>query len=124
MAELTNASEGGSLRPEDAATLTEFQARRDAELDRISAAHRSGRGRARLALVIVGMIPCGVLWYWFWTYPGLARWGVLALAVAYNYVLVRIANQFDGTRRRRELYRLTNRWQARAEADEAARTPL
>jgi hypothetical protein len=124
MANVTSAPEGGPLRPEDATTLTEFQARRDAELDRISAAYRSGRGRARLALVIAGMIPCGALWYWFWTYPGPARWGILALALAYNYVLVRFANRFDGTRRRRELYRLTSRWQARAEADEAARTKL
>lgn len=124
MANVTSASEGGQLRPEDATTLTEFQARRDAELDRISAAYRSGRGRARLALVIVGMIPCGALWYWFWTYSGPARWGILALALACNYVVVRFASRFDGTRRRRELYRLTSRWQARAEADEAARTTL
>jgi hypothetical protein len=124
MPNATSASEGGQLRPEDATTLEEFQARRDAELDRISAAYRSGRGRARLALVIAGMIPCGALWYWFWSYSGPARWGILALALAYNYVLVRFANRFDGTRRRRELSRLTSRWQARAEADEAARTPL
>jgi hypothetical protein len=124
MANATSAAEGGQLRPEDATTLTEFQARRDAELDRISAAYRSGSGRVRLALVIAGMIPCGVLWYWFWSYSSPARWGILALALTYNYVLVRIANQFNGTRRRRALYRLTNRWQARAEADEAAPTPL
>lgn len=124
MANATSASEGGQLRPEDATTLTEFQAHRDAELDRISAANRSGRGRGRLALVIAGMIPCGALWYWFWSYSGPARWGILVLALVYNYVLVRLANQFNGTRRRRELYRLTSRWQERAAADEAARTTL
>jgi hypothetical protein len=124
MASVTSASEGGQLRPEDATTLTEFQARRDAELDRISAANRSGRGRARLALIIAGMIPCGVLWYLFWSYSGPARWGMLALALVYNYVLVRFANHFNGTRRRRELYRLTGRWQDRAAAGEAARTAL
>jgi hypothetical protein len=121
MAGVTSASEDGRLRPEDATTLEEFQARRDAELDRIGAAYRSGRGRVRLALVIAGMVPCGFLWYWFWQSSGAPKFGILALALAYNYLLVRVANRFDGTRRRRELQRLSKRWQARAEAGQVPR---
>ena len=102
------------MRPEDAATLAEFQARRDAELDRIRATWRSGHGRTLLAGVIAGMIPCGSLWYWFWQSSGMAKFGILALALAYNYALMRVTNRFDGTRRRRELDRLSAQWRARA----------
>ena len=109
-------TEGKPPRPEDATTLAEFQARRDAELDRIREKRRSGQGRALVAGVIAGMIPISSLWYWFWQSSGLAKLGILALALACNYVLVRVARHCDGTRRRRELERLTRRWQERAGA--------
>jgi hypothetical protein len=121
MADVTSGSQGENLRPEDATTLEEFQARHDAEMARIGVEYGSRRQRIRLAGVIVGLIPCGFLRYWFWQSSGGAKFGILALALAYNYVVVRAANRFDGTARRRELHRLSKQWQARAKADKVPR---
>jgi len=114
MADVTNGPLGVSSRPEDAMTLEEFQARRDAELERIRAVRRSPGQRAKFAGVIAGWIPCAFLWYWFWQSSGIPKFVILALAVAYNIVVVRIANRVDGTKRRRELRLLSAQWQARA----------
>jgi hypothetical protein len=114
MTNITNGQPGAQQRPEDATTLAEFQARRDAELARIREARRSKTVLIRLAWVIAAAIPIGGLWAWFWESSGTARWGTLALAVACNFVVVFIANRIDGTRRRRELTRLSRQWQARA----------
>jgi hypothetical protein len=121
MANVTSGPRGENPRPEDATTLEEFQARYDAEMARIGTVYGSRRQRIRLAGAIVALIPCGLLWAWFWQYSGGARWGILALALAYTYVVVRVANRFDGTTRRRELDRLSEQWQARAKADQVPR---
>jgi hypothetical protein len=114
MTSVVNGHEGDLSHPEDATTLEEFQARRDAELTRTRAVRRSWRHRAQYAGVIAGLMSCGALWYWFWQSSGIPRFAILALALAYNYVLVRITNHVTGTKRRRELDRLTAQWQARA----------
>jgi hypothetical protein len=122
MTDITSAAAGEKPRLEDATTVEEFQARRDAELDRINAAYRSGRARTRLIGFIVAMIPYGYIGHLFFQASGWAKAGMLALGLAYMYVAVRIANRYDGTTRRRELARLSKRWQARAAADEVPRT--
>jgi hypothetical protein len=114
MTAMTNGHPGAEPRPEDATTLEEFQARRDAELERIRETRRSRKGRIRLAWVVVGALPTAFLWYEFWNSSGATRWGFLAAALATNYAVVVVANRIDGTKRRRELTRLSKQWQARA----------
>jgi hypothetical protein len=114
MADVTTGPQGVSLRPEDATTLEEFQARRDGELARIRAVRRSRRNQAQYAGVIAGFMLGGASWYWFWHSSGiLLRLAIVALILGYNYVLGRIANRVTWSKRRRELDRLSVQWQAR-----------
>jgi hypothetical protein len=114
MTNITNGQPDPELRPEDATTLAEFQARHDAELARIREARRSKTVLIRLVWVFLGAVPIAFLWYWFWQSSGTGKWGILALAVACQFVVVAIANRIDGTKRRRELTRLSKQWKARA----------
>jgi hypothetical protein len=114
MTDITSDRPGGPQRPEDATTLEEFQARRDAELERIRAARRTRAGKFKYGAAITLQLPSAALWYWVFTSSGEARFGILALALACNAAVWQIVSRVDGTRRRRALNRLSKQWQTRA----------
>jgi hypothetical protein len=128
MANVTSASQGTMLRPEDATTLEEFQARRDAELARITAPGAYWKQVFRIALAIAAAGIDAFYWYRVSQASGEEVWHVLALALLFACSTVSAAScvkpgVLTGSKRRRgELDRLGAQWRARAEADEAART--
>ena len=98
------------LRPQDATTLEEFQARRDAGLAAMHAERTTVGQRFRLDWFVWAQMACAALWVWFWQTPGSVTSGsvrgvILALAATGNTVVVVIA-VIDAARRRRELNRL------------------
>jgi len=130
MADVTTTAKGGKLRPEDATTLEEFQARRDAELARLGARSAYGKQVFRIVLAIVAAVVDAFYWHRFSHASGTERWHVLALALLFLCSTVSAASSvkpdiLNGSKRRRgELYRLGAQWQARADRGEVARTTL
>lgn len=130
MANATGASQGARLRPEDATTLEEFQARREAELARISAPGAYWMQVFRVALAIGAAGIDAFYWYRASQASGEEVWHVLALALLFACSTISAASSIKpdvltGSKRRRaELNRLSAQWQARAEAGEVALTTL
>jgi hypothetical protein len=124
MTEVTSASPGAELLPEDATTLEEFQVRRDAELAQLGGAgSRWGDGwRAALIVVVAGID--AVCWYRVTQATGIG-WHVLGHSLVFLGVLARastrLAQRIMGrAERRRELERLGAEWQAKADRSEMA----
>jgi hypothetical protein len=119
MTEVTSDRPDAPSRPEDATTLEEFQARRDADLARLdgTAAHWGDGWRATLIVAVTGID--AFYWYRFSHATGTERWHVLALSLLFLCSLVSgcsvLARRIAGRRERRcELERLGAQWQARA----------
>ena len=129
MANVTG-SDVAKLRPEDATTLEEFQARRNAELARISVPGAYWKQVFRIVLALVAAAIDAFYWHRFSQASGGERWHVLALALLFACSTVSAASSvkpdiLNGSKRRRaELDRLSAQWEARAEAGEVARTTL
>ena len=107
------------LRPEDATSLEEFQARRVAELAQIRAMHSSWKSIGRI--ILSGFLALAAILFWVGVAggTGAARWVLLVLAVACTVLLVRIFGKIElrgvrGSRRYLQLDRLSKEWQARA----------
>jgi hypothetical protein len=118
MTEVTGVRPGGQFRPEDATTMEEFMARRDAELARLdgTAAHWGDAWRATVLLVVSG--GCAFFWFRFSQTTGSTRWHDFRGALLFmSFVLASgsaLATRLAGrSERRRELKRLTTQWQAR-----------
>jgi hypothetical protein len=130
MPDVSSASEGGKLRPEDATTLEEFQARRDAELARLSAPGAYWKQGIRIAAAIAVAAFAASYWYRFSQVTGTERWHVLALALLFLTATVSVTSRIRpdvlrGSKRRRgELDRLGAQWHERADRGEVARTTL
>jgi hypothetical protein len=126
MANVTSASQGGQLRPEDATTREEFQARRESELARITAPGAYWKQAFRIALAIAAAGIDAFYWYRVSQASGEEVWHVLALALLFACSTVSAAScvkpgVLTGSKRRRgELDRLGAQWRARAEAGEVA----
>jgi hypothetical protein len=127
MTDVTSAAAGRKLRPEDATTLEEFQARRDAELARIGAPGASWTHAFTIMLTIAVAAIDVFYWHRFSQASGGERWHVLALALLFLCATVSVGGKvlLSGPKRRRgELERLSAQWQERADRGEVARTTL
>jgi hypothetical protein len=130
MADVTSGRQGDALRPEDATTLEEFHARRDAELARIGAVSAYWKQGARIALAVAVAAIDAFYWYRFSQASGTERWHVLALALLFLCATVSVTSRIrpdvlSGSKRRRaELERLAAQWQERADRGEVALTTL
>ena len=130
MPDVTRPATGGPCRPEGATTLEEFQARRDAELARISAVSAYWKQGARIALAVAVATIDAFYWHRFSQATGTERWHVLALALLFLTATVSVTSRIrpdvlrGSKRRRAELERLGAQWQARADRGEVARTTL
>jgi hypothetical protein len=128
MANATSASQGTKLRPEDATTLEEFQARRDAELARISAPGAYWKQVFRIVLAVVCAGIDAFYWYRVSQVSGEEVWHVLALALLFACSTISAASSvtpdiLHGSKgRRAELDRLGAQWQERGEGRRAGET--
>jgi len=115
------------LRPEDAASLEEFQARRLAEQAQIRALNSSWKGIGRILLS--GVIAFAAIFCWIgvaaagdWT-----RWFFLVVAIVFSLLFLRIFGRIElrgarGSKRYIQLDRLSKDWQARAARGEVPPT--
>jgi hypothetical protein len=115
------------LRPEDAASLQEFQARRAVEQARIRALNGSWKGIGRILLATVIGFCAIVFWGAMALGSGAGRWVLLALALICSLVFLRIfvrieGRGFRGSKRYVQLDRLNKEWQARARSGEIPET--
>jgi hypothetical protein len=130
MADVTSGAQGGKLRPEDATTLEEFQARRDAELARLGAASAYWKQGARIAVTVAGAALDGFYWHQFSQATGAHWWHMLVDSLLFLCLTITAASRIrpdilNGSKRRRgELQRLSAQWQERADRGEVARTTL
>lgn len=115
------------LRPEDAASLEEFQARRAVEQEQIRALSGSWKNIGRI--VLSGLIAFAGIFCW----AGVAtirdgtRWFFLTLALVCTLWFLRIFGRIElrgarGAKRYIQLDRLSKEWQARAAHGEIPRT--
>lgn len=115
------------LRPEDATSLEEFQARRMAEQANIRALNSSWKGIGRILLSsLIGFAAIA-----FWSGMALThnsgRWLLLVLAIVFTAWFLRIFGRIElrgvrGSKRYMQLTRLSKDWQARAERGEIPQT--
>lgn len=111
------------LRPEDASSLEEFQARRILEQAQIRAMNSSWK---RIGLIILSGLLCFAA-FLFWgsmavTHDG-ARWFFLVVAIGFTLAFLRIFGKIElrgvrGSQRYMQLTRLSKEWQARARQGE------
>jgi hypothetical protein len=115
------------LRPEDATSLEEFQARRAAEQAQIRGMNSSWK---RLGAISLGGVVCFAAifcWVGVGTGHGGARWFFLALAIVFTLWFLRIFGRIElrgvrGSKRYVQLDRLSKDWQARAGSGEIPET--
>jgi hypothetical protein len=115
------------LRPEDATSLEEFQARRIVEQAQIRALNSSWKDIGRILLS--GFIAFAAIFCWAgvaiahdWT-----RWFFLVLALIFTLLFLRIFGRIElrgvrGSKRYMQLDRLSKEWQARAARGEIPQT--
>jgi hypothetical protein len=111
------------LRPEDAASLEEFQARRSVEQARIRALNSSWKGIGRI--ILSGFIALAAILFWagMALAKGGGKWPLLVLAIAFTLLFLRIFGRIElrgvrGSKRYLQLDRLSKEWQARADRGE------
>jgi hypothetical protein len=111
------------LRPEDASSLEEFQARRTVEQAQIRALNSSWKDIGRIllsSLLLCGaFLFCGALAF----AKGDGKWVLLVPAVICTVLCVRIFGRIErrgvrGSKRYMQLDRLSKEWQARASRGE------
>jgi hypothetical protein len=115
------------LRPEDATSWEEFQARCTVEQAQCRAVNSSNKsiGQALLA----GLFAFGAILFWggMTFAQGTGKWPLLVLALIFTWLFVRyfsrgIRRGFGGSKRYMQLTRLSKEWQARAERGEIPQT--
>jgi hypothetical protein len=115
------------LRPEDAASLEEFQARKAVEQARIRGMNSSWKTIGKI--ILSGFLALGAIIFWV----GVAeehdagRWFMLLFALICTVLLIRIFGRIElrgagGSKRYVQLNRLDKEWQAKAERGEIPRT--
>jgi hypothetical protein len=117
------------LRPEDATSLQEFQARRVVEQAQIRALNSSWKGIGRILLS--SLLACGAFLFWgsLALAKGDGRWLLLLPALVCTVLCVRIFGKIElrgvrGSKRYMQLDRLSKEWQAKASRGEIpAATP-
>ena len=115
------------LRPEDATSLEEFQARRIVEQAQIRGMHGSWKEIGRIFLsCAIGFIDI-FFWYAMVKQSGAGRWVWLVLALLFAGLFLRIFGRIElrGARRSKrymQLDRLSKEWQARARRGEIPET--
>ena len=111
------------LRPEDATSLEEFQARRVVEQAQILG--MNGSWKRIGAILLSGLI--GFVAIFFWVGVGIGqggvRWFFLVLALGFTFWFLRIFGKIElrgvrGSKRYLQLNRLSKEWQARAQRGE------
>jgi hypothetical protein len=114
-----NAHDRELLRPEDATSLDEFQARRVVEQAQIRGMNSSWKRLG--AITLSGILGFFAIFCWVAVAIGHtgARWFFLVLALAFTLAVVRIFGRielagFRGSKRYVQLDRLSKDWQARA----------
>lgn len=107
------------LRPEDATSLAEFQARRIVEQAQIRAMNSTWK---RIGLILLSSVLCfGAIFCWIGVGIGQggARWFFLVVALAFSLGFLRIFGKIElrgvrGSRRYMQLNQLSKEWQVRA----------
>lgn len=115
------------LRPEDAASLEEFQARRIVEQAQIRAMHSSWKD---IGLIILsGFIAAAATLFWVGvaTEHNAGTWFMLVFALICTAVFLRIFGRIEfrgvrGSKRYMQLDRLGKEWQAKAARGEVPQT--
>ena len=115
------------LRPEDATSLEEFQARRLAEQADIRGLNSSWKGIGKILLSSVIGIAAIFCWAGVAKGEGFARWFFLVLALVFTLLFLRIFGRIElrgarGSKRYMQLDRLSKDWQARAARGEIPQT--
>jgi hypothetical protein len=111
------------LRPEDATSLEEFQARRVVEQARIRG--MNGSWKRIGAILLSGLIGFVAIFCWVGVGIGQGgvRWFFLVLALGFTFWFLRIFGKIElrgvrGSKRYLQLNRLSKEWQARAQRGE------
>jgi hypothetical protein len=115
------------LRPEDAASLEEFQSRRLVEQAQIRALNSSWKDIGRI--VLSGFICFAAIFFWVGvaTSHDATRWFFLVLAIIVTLSFLRMFGRIElrgvrGSKRYMQLNRLSKEWQARAARGEIPQT--
>jgi hypothetical protein len=111
------------LRPEDATSLEEFQARRIVEQAQIRGMNGSWK---RIGAILLSSLVCFAAifcWVGVGTGQGGVRWFFLVLALVFTLGFLRIFGRIElrgvrGSKRYMQLNRLSKDWQARARSGE------
>jgi hypothetical protein len=111
------------LRPEDATSLEEFQARRTVEQARIRGMNGSWK---RIGMILLSSLICFAAifcWVGVGTGQGGVRWFFLVLALGFTLTFLRIFGKIElrgvrGSKRYMQLDRLSKEWQGRAQRGE------
>src|SRR6266700_5131808 len=111
------------LRPEDATSLEEFQARRIVEQAQIRALNSSWKDIGRIFLSSLIVFIDIFFWYATAKQAGPGRWAWLVLALLFAGLFLRIFGRIElrgarGTKRYLQLDRLSKDWQAMARRGE------
>jgi hypothetical protein len=115
------------LRPEDATSLDEFQARRMVEQAQIRGINSSWKTIGTILLSSVVCVAAIVCWVGVATIDDVARWVFLVLAIGFTFWFLRMFGRIElrgvrGSGRYLQLDRLSKDWQARAARGEIPRT--
>jgi hypothetical protein len=115
------------LRPEDATSLEEFQARRIAEQMQLRAINSSWKDIGRILLSSLMAFAAIFCWAGVATIHDAARWFFLVLALIFTVLVVRIFGRIElrgvrGSKRYMQLNQLSKQWQARARRGEIPET--
>ena len=115
------------LRPEDATSWEEFQARSVIEQAQCRAANSSWKNIGRTLLSGVLVVLSIAFWYVVAVTPGAMRWAMVVIALIPTGLLVWafggvMRNGVRGSRRYMELDRLRKEWQGKAERGEIPQT--
>ena len=115
------------LRPEDATSFQEFQARRVVEQAQIRALNSSWKGIGRILLASVIGFGAIVFWGAMAVGSGPGKWVLLILAIACTVLFLRIFGRIEfrgvrGSKRYMQLDRLSKEWQAKASRGEIPAT--
>jgi hypothetical protein len=116
------------LRPEDATSLQEFQARRIVEQAQIRALNSSWKGIGRILLS--GVIAFAAILFWggmAFAKGGGGKWILLVLAIICTMLFLWIFGGIErrgvrGSKRYMQLNRMSKEWQARARSGEIPET--
>jgi hypothetical protein len=111
------------LRPEDATSLEEFQARRIVEQARIRGMNGSWKRIGMILLTSLICVAAIVCWGSMVESQGGVRWFFLVLAIGFTLGFLRIFGKVElrgvrGSKRYLQLDRLGKEWQARAQRGE------